>query len=300
MPSLRAHLVKLYLKNNMKSKPLHLIPSHDLTAAAERVGFRQAPKGARFQSIETDDVSGEWHQTDDFEQGPTVLYFHGGGYYYGSPKSHNRATLGLAKVAGARVFSQNYRLAPAHPFPAAVDDAVAGYKWILEQGIKPEQLIVSGDSAGGGLALALLLSCRSQGLPMPAGAILFSPWTDLAATGKSLTTNEKTDSMFRKIHIVEGAKYYLGEADPKTPLASPLYADLTGLPPILTFVSDDEALLDDSTRLHERLIAAGVEAELVIEDGLPHVWHIFHPQFPETSRTIKHSARFIRGRTNKG
>lgn len=276
------------------------MPSSELTAGAERVGYRRAPKGALFHPVDAGNVKGEWHQTDGFEHGPTVLYFHGGGYYYGSAKSHSRATFGLAKAAGARVFSQNYRLAPKYPFPAAVDDAIAGYKWLLEQGVKPEHLIVSGDSAGGGLSLALLLSCRSENLPMPAGAILFSPWTDLAVTGASMDSNEKTDSMFRKIHIVEGAKYYLGDADPKTPLASPLYADHSGLPPILTFVSDDEALLDDSTRLHERLLEADVDAELIIENGLPHDWHIFHPKFPETSKTIEQSAKFIHARTTKG
>ncbi len=274
--------------------------SNELTIGADRVGYKGPPKGGVILPVDDGAVKGEWHQADGFERGPTVLYFHGGGYYYGSPTSHSRATFGLALAAKARVFSQDYRLAPANPYPAAVEDAVAGYRWLLAQGVDPGQIIVSGDSAGGGLTLALLLSCRSQDLPMPAGAILYSPWTDLAGTGNSLVDNEKTDSMFRKIHIIEGAKYYLGNADPKTPLASPLYADHSGLCPILTFVSDDEALLDDSTRLHERLVAAGVEAELVIERGLPHVWPIFHPQFPETGKTIDHSARFIRARTGKG
>ena len=274
--------------------------SSELTYGAEKVGYKNPPNDALFRPVADGDVIGEWHQTVDFEQGPTVLYFHGGGYYYGSAKSHSRATFGLAKAADARVFSQNYRLAPAYPFPAAIDDAMAGYQWLLRQGVKPEHLIVSGDSAGGGLVLALLLSCRSEGVPMPAGAILYSPWTDLAVTGASMDSNEKSDSMFRKIHIVEGAKYYLGGADPKNPLASPLYADLSGLPPILTFVSDDEALLDDSTRLQERLLTAGVDAKLVIESGLPHDWHIFYPKFPEARKTIEQSATFIRAKTAEG
>ncbi len=189
---------------------------------------------------------------------------------------------------------------PEHPFPAAVEDAVAGYRWLLDQGVGPENLIVSGDSAGGGLALALLLSCKERGLAMPASAILYSPWTDLAVTGASIDANEKTDAMFKKVHIVEGAKHYLGSADPKTALASPLYAELDGLPPVLTFVSDDEALLDDSTRLHERLRGRGVSSELIVENGLPHVWPIFHPRFPETGKSIEQSASFVRTTTLKG
>ncbi|MEO1240925.1 MAG: alpha/beta hydrolase [Pseudomonadota bacterium] len=284
----------------MKSKPLHLMPSSVLTAGAEKVGPKRPPKGVSLQRVDEGAVKGEWHRATDGADSATVLYFHGGGYYYGSPVSHRGLTFGLAKAAGANVFSQDYRLAPEHPFPAAVEDAVTGYRWLLDQGVDPESLIVSGDSAGGGLALALLLSCKEQGLPMPAGAILYSPWTDLAVTGASIDANEKTDAMFKKVYIAEGAKHYLGSADAKTPLASPLYAELDGLPPILTFVSDDEALLDDSVRLHERLQGAGVSSELIVEKGLPHVWPIFHPRFPETAKSIEQSANFIRATTLNG
>jgi len=295
VPSLRAKIMKLYLKMMMKSKPLHLIPSSALTAGAEALAPRKTPEGVTLESIDAGAVKGEWHRSAAAGQmAPTILYFHGGGYYYGSPKSHRRATFGLAQEAGAHVFSQDYRLAPAHPFPAAVEDAVAGYRWLLDQGARPERLFVSGDSAGGGLSLALLLSCRKQGLPSPAGAVLYSPWTDLAVTGASITSNEKTDAMFKSVHIREGAKHYIGAADAKNPLISPFYADLAGLPPILIFVSDDEALYNDSTRLQERLVAADVKSKLIIEHGLPHVWPIFHPRFPETSKTIQQSADFIR------
>lgn len=300
MPSLRAKIMKLYLKSAMKSKPLHLMPTRALTDGAEKIGPKRPPKDVSLQRVDEGAVKGEWHRAQNAENGATIHYFHGGGYYYGSPVSHRGLTFGLAKAAGANVFSQDYRLAPEHPFPAAVEDAVAGYRWLLDQGVDPESLIVSGDSAGGGLALALLLSCKERGLPMPAGAILYSPWTDLAVTGASIDANEKTDAMFKKIHIVEGAKHYLGSASPKTPLASPLYAVLDGLPPILTFVSNDEALLDDSVRLHERLRGAGVSSELIVETGLPHVWPIFHPRFPETGRSIEQSANFIRATTLKG
>lgn len=295
MPSLRAKLMKLYLRRMMKSKPLHLMPSSALTEGAEALAPKSPPKGITLENVDAGALRGEWHRNAEAGQtAPTVLYFHGGGYYYGSPKSHRRVTFGLAQEADANVFSQDYRLAPAHPFPAAVEDAVEGYRWLLDQGVRPERLVISGDSAGGGLSLALLLSCREQGLPMPAGAVLYSPWTDLAVTGASMTKNEKTDAMFKPVHIREGAKHYAGGADPKNPLVSPLYADFSGLPPMLIFVSDDEALYDDSARLHERLKAAGVASELIVEHGLPHVWPIFHPRFPETGKTIRQSADFIR------
>lgn len=297
MPSLRAKLMKLYLKQMMKSKPLHLMSSSALTEGAEALAPNRVPNGLTLENVDAGAVKGEWHRSAIADQtAPTILYFHGGGYYYGSPKSHRRVTFGLAQEAGARVFSQDYRLAPAHPFPAAVEDAVAGYRWLLDQGARPETIFVSGDSAGGGMSLALLLSCREQGLPMPAGVILYSPWTDLAVTGASIAGNEETDAMFKPVHIREGAKFYLGSADPKNPLVSPLYADLAGLPPMLIFVSDDEALYDDSTRLHKRLQATGVSSELIVEHGLPHVWPIFHPRFPETGKTIRQSAEFIRQR----
>lgn len=299
MPSLRAKLMKLYLKRMMKSKPLHLMPSSALTEGAEALAPKRAPKDVTLEKVDAGAVKGEWHRSVAADQtAPTILYFHGGGYYYGSPKSHRRVTFGLAQEAGAQVFSQDYRLAPAHPFPAAVEDAVAGYRWLLDQGVRPETTFVSGDSAGGGLSLALMLSCREQGLPMPAAAILYSPWTDLAVTGASITKNEKTDAMFRPVHIREGARHYMGGADPKDPLVSPLYADLAGLPPTLIFASDDEALYDDSLRLRERLVAAGVQTEMITERGLPHVWPIFHPRFPETGKTIRQSAGFIRQWTN--
>ncbi len=158
-------------------------------------------------------------------------------------------------------------------------------------------MVIGGDSAGGGLTLALLLSIKARGLPMPAGALLLSPWTDLATTGASLDKNEKSDAMFKKVYITEGAKRYLGAADPKAPLASPLYGDLAGLPPVLTFVSDSEVLLDDALRLHERLIAAGVQSELVVGNGLIHVWPIFPGLFPEAMKSIKQAVVFIRERT---
>ncbi len=297
MASLRAKFFNFYLKTQMKSKPLHLIDPAVLRANADKIAPRRTPRDVRLELVEGGGVKGEWHRAATAEDGRTILYLHGGGYVYCSPKSHRGLTFQLAKEARADVFSLDYRMAPEHPFPAAVDDAIAAYQWLLDQGCDPAKLVIAGDSAGGGLTLALLLSCKERGLPMPAGAVLYSPWTDLAATGASLLSNEESDVMFKKIYIKEGAKRYLDGADPKSPLASPLYADLSGLPPILIFVSADEALYNDSTRLHANLIAARDESKLIVEKGLAHVWPLFYPRFPEAGQTIAQSAEFIREKT---
>ena len=293
MPSLRARIFNVYLKTAMKSKPLHLVDPAVLRAGTDKIAPRRTPAGVTLEIVSDGAVAGEWHRPENAAPGRTILYFHGGGYVFGSAKSHRGLTFKLAQDARADIFSVDYRLAPEHPFPAAVDDAVAAYQWLLDGGAQSESIIVGGDSAGGGLSLALLLRCKALGLPRPAAAFLYSPFTDLAATGSSLETNEASDVMFKKIYIAEGAKRYIGAADPKDPLVSPLYGDLGGLPPVLTFVSDNEALYDDSKRLHDKLLAAGVDSALIVERGLAHVWPIFYPRFPEAGRTIKQTADFI-------
>ena len=293
MPSLRALLFNWYLKSQMKAKPIHLIDPEVLRAETDKIAPRKPPRGVALDILADGAVRGERHRPANAEPGRTVLYFHGGGYVFGSAKSHRGLTFRLAEDARAEVFSVDYRRAPEHPYPAAVEDALAAYQFLLDEGRDPARMVVGGDSAGGGLSLALLLRCRERGLPMPAGALLYSPWTDLAATGASLETNEASDVMFKKTYIVEGAERSTSDADPKTPLISPLYAELSGLPPILIFVSDNEALYDDSARLHEKLRAAGVDAEMIVERGLAHVWPVFYPSFPEAGRAIKQSAAFI-------
>ena len=296
MPSIRARLFNWTMRATFRSRPIHLASPKALRDGADALAPKQPPQGVTREHV-TGPVMGEWHRADDASPGRTVFYLHGGGYVFGSPKSHSAFTYALAKQSKADVFSLDYRMAPEHLFPAAVDDAVAAYEWLLAEGRAPETMILSGDSAGGGLALALLLSIKARGLPMPAGAVLLSPWTDLATTGASLDENEKSDAMFKKVYIVEGAKRYLGDADPKAPLASPLYGDLSGLPPMMVFVSDNEVLRDDSLRLQENLEQAGVQSTLVQEKGLIHVWPIFPGRFPEAKKAIKQAAVFIQEHT---
>lgn len=302
MISFRARILNWLVRATFRSKPLHLMDEKKLRAIADAPAPKYPPAGISVESVEEGKIKGEWHRpqnstAEDAPAKPVILFLHGGGYVFGSPRSHSACTYALAGEAQVDVFSLDYRMASEHPFPAAVDDALAAYEWLLGEGHDPARLVIGGDSAGGGLTLALLLSIKARGLPMPAGAFLFSPWTDLATTGATLDTNEKTDAMFKKEHIVGAAKRYLGDADPKAPLASPLYADLSGLPPILIFVSDSEILLDDSLRLHEHLRVAGVSSTLIREKGLIHVWPIFVGRFPEARQAIRQTADFVRMRT---
>lgn len=257
----------------------------------------QAPDGVTCTPVDAGGVSAEWSVAAGVDEAKVVLYVHGGGYVMGSAGSHRDMTGRLSKAAGARVLSLNYRLAPEHPFPAPVDDAVTAYRWLLAQGISPGNIAVAGDSAGGGLAIATLLSLRDAGEPLPAAGIGISPWVDMEGTGESMTTRAAVDPVVQKEGLLGMAKLYLGDADPKSPLAAPLHADLGGLPPLLLQVGDAETLLDDSTRLAEKARAAGVDVTLKVWDEMPHVWHLFAPILPEGRQAIDEIGSFFQTRT---
>nr|QFQ13834.1 hydrolase [uncultured organism] len=229
----------------------------------------------------------------------TIYYLHGGGYVACSPKTHRGFTSQLSLAAQARILSLDYRLAPENKFPAAVEDAVGGYRLLLDKGARPERIIIGGDSAGGGLAVATLIAIGERGLPLPAAAFLLSPWTDLAATGDSIVTNDPTDPMLSGKMTHKLAALYYGEASPTDPLVSPLYGDLRGLPPLLIYVSDTEILLDDSRRLAERARQQGVAVDLQIWSGLPHVWPIFVAYgIPESKIVLGEIAEFVKQQTS--
>ncbi|MGH7038931.1 MAG: alpha/beta hydrolase [Stellaceae bacterium] len=225
-----------------------------------------------------------------------VLFLHGGGYAGGSPRLYRNLTWRLAAAAEAALLCLDYRLAPEHPFPAALDDAFAGYGFLLAEGLDPRRIVLIGDSAGGGLVFALMLRLRDEGGPLPGAAIALSPWTDLALTGPSLHENAAADPMIDPDKVPPLADYYLAGADPRTPYASPLYGDLAGLPPTLIQVGSDEVLRDDSVRMAERLRAAGVNVALEIWPRMPHVWHAFAPLVPESRRAIARIGAFLRDR----
>jgi monoterpene epsilon-lactone hydrolase len=257
----------------------------------------KVPAGWRIRETTAPPLNGDCIEREgghDPKTARTLLYLHGGGYYFCSPQTHRTITVGLAERADARVLVPDYRLAPEHRFPAAVEDAVAAYRRLVADGTPAQRIVIGGDSAGGGLALATLLSLRDAGDPLPAGAVLFSPWTDLAATGASILANDKSDAMFRGPRIAQFARLYLGETAPTNPLASPLYADLKGLPPLFIQASDSEVLLDDSTRLADKATKAGVSVSFTTWHRLPHVWQFFAPFLPEGRAALGDAAQFMR------
>ena len=244
------------------------------------------PAGVRTHSI----------VTAAFENNRHILYLHGGAYVAGSPPLYRDFTWRIAKRARARVLCVDYRLAPEFPFPAAVDDAANVYRWLLEDGLEPRCIAIAGDSAGGGLAFATLLKMRDEGMPMPAAVVALSPWTDLVLTGTSRRFNAETDSIMNLGVARRFADYYLAGADPRTPYASPLYGDLAGLPPSLIQVGSDEAQLDDSVRMADKLRAAGCEVELEIWPRMPHVFQLFAKLLPEARQAIERIGSFLRAK----
>jgi len=290
MASWQAHLSVWIIKWRVKRK-LRGVRDYRLARKILRPDPYKVPAAVRISPAQVGGVPGEWVEGTGATKA-VLLYLHGGGYFGCSAQSHRPITVGFA-LQGFRVLAPDYRLAPENQFPAAVDDAVAAYRGLLSEGNLPGNIVVGGDSAGGGLALSLLLALREAGIPLPAGAALFSPWTDLAATGESIRTNAESCAMFNGPDIGPSARYYLGDTDPRNPLASPLYADLTGLPPLLIHVGADEILRDDSTRLAERAQAAGVRVELKIWPVVPHAWQLAPHRVPEARQSLRESAAFL-------
>jgi epsilon-lactone hydrolase len=248
----------------------------------------------RCERVSAGGVDGEWISPADAPEDKAILYFHGGGFRVGSVASHRDLIAQIALASGCRVLAINYRLAPEHRFPAALDDALAAYGWMLDRGLKSGNVAFVGDSAGGNLVLAAMLVLRERRLPLPASAVLMSPWTDLAATGVSYVSRAEADPIHQRPMILALAKDYLGgQGDPCDPLVSPLYADLAGLPPLLIQVGDRETVLDDSVMLAEKARAAGVEVNLEVWDGMIHVFQMFGAELPEAHPAIASIAGFL-------
>ena len=246
------------------------------------------------RAVRDGSVKGEWLRPAD-EPRQTVYYLHGGAYVACSPETHRAFTSALSRAANARVFALDYRLAPEHRFPAAVEDAVTGYRWLLDQGVDPQEIVIGGDSAGGGLTMATMIALRDAGEPLPRAAFVISPWADMACAGRSLDVNDERDSMFYGAGVRWMAPVYLGGASPSDPLASPVYADLSNLPPLMIHVSDTEVLLDDSTRLADRAKRCGVNVDLRVWNDLPHAWPVFIAfRMPESFQALGEIAQFIR------
>src|SRR5262245_52946635 len=230
-------------------------------------------------------------------EGRVVLYLHGGGYSLGSARSHRALAKRIAFDARAQVVVPDYRLAPEHVFPAAVEDAVASYRGLLATGIRPERIAVAGDSAGAALALALLVSLRDAGTPLPACAVLLSPYADLECKGETYATLAASDPIVSREMGIGMGLVYVGDGDPAHPLASPVRARLDGLPPLYIQVGSREVVLDDARAIERNARAAGVPVQLHVWDGMVHAWHLFASALEEGRRAIEDLASFIRERT---
>jgi epsilon-lactone hydrolase len=283
---------------------LDLLDSIDLGALTlqERRAFMEAagappPEGTTIDPVDVGGAPAEWVTAAGVTGERAVLFLHGGAYHLGSPATLRRLLALVSGAAQARVLSAGYRLAPEHPFPAAVHDALAAYRWLLARGLATRQIAIAGNSAGGGLALAALVALRDAGQPMPAAAVAISPWTDMEMAGDSRRTRAAADRMITPDGLTEAAGWYLAGQDPRHPYASPVHADLRGLPPILIHVGDAEILLDDSVRFAARARAADVEVTLEVWDDMPHCWHTFAGLLPEADQAIERIGRWLRERT---
>lgn len=240
----------------------------------------------------------EWLTPTAAADDKLLLYWHGGAYVMGSCASHRPCVSHIAKEAGIKAIIPEYRLAPEHPFPAAIEDSVALYRALLERGFDPANIVVAGDSAGGGLSVAMLLSLRDANLPLPAAAGLLSPWLDLSGQGESMTTRKDRDPWFNPEDLPHVTHHYCDDANLANPLVSPVFADAAGLPPTLIQVGDDELLLSDSERLAKHMRESGGTVEIDVWPGMWHVWQMFIGLMPESRAAVAKLAAFVRESLN--
>jgi monoterpene epsilon-lactone hydrolase len=303
MPSLRSRLLLFLMKNRHLFRFRLKKETIDWNDRASILRFRQeCEEGAkRFGKISAElevspvtinGLAAEWIRPPHAARDKAIFFVHGGGYVSGSCTDHRIHVAKFVKGSNIGALLFDYRLAPEHPYPSALEDSVAAYRWLLNQGIPSSNVVFAGDSAGGGLCLALLLALKDQGISLPAAAVALSPWTDLKCTGQSYRNNAN------KCLSPDGtwtafSKHYVGDCDPSSSRISPLYGDLHGLPPILIYVGSDEILLDDSIRFAEKAKDAGVDITVRIGDGLFHCYPVCAPLFPEATQAMKDCCDFI-------
>jgi len=296
MASVRSQLLAAFLRMTVKKK---FARSGDLIkerASMDKMSAMSVKgKSGRLEVI--GGVAGEWHEAQLGSKETVVLYLHGGGYVLGSPTSHAGMASMMADLAQARVFVLDYRLAPETPFPGALEDAISAYKALLEKGEKPEKIVIAGDSAGGGLAVALMVALKEGGVPLPAAGVCLSPWADLSFSGDSMQTNAKADSILCRQSLAWLGGQYLAGLAPNDPRVSPIFADLTGLPPLLIQVGSDEVLLDDAVRLNKVAKKAGVDSTLEVWNGQVHVWPLMSKLIPEARQALQGIGTFIKTHT---
>jgi acetyl esterase/lipase len=294
MPSLRARFVRSWVRFAVKRTLAKDPPVDQLRRKLDQLSyFRLVPRAVTRESVTIEHMEAEWIIPPN-PQG-TLLYLHGGGYHFGSIVLYRELAARLALACSARVLVPEYRLAPEHPYPAAIDDARLVYRWLLDQGHAPEHVAVAGDSAGGGLTLAATLALRDAGDPLPAALVCLSPWTDLTCSGETMSTCAELDAMLPADIVRQYAASYAAGHDLRVPHISPLFGDLRGLPPLLIHVGTHEVLLSDSHRLAEAARAADVPVKLDVWPEMWHVWHLFAAVVPESRGAIAEVAEFVRG-----
>jgi acetyl esterase/lipase len=293
MASWQAHTMSFILRHTFKRRLAHARDAEQARRVMNSGKFK-TPRDVRISQTTLGTVPCERVEGESGTSAGVLLYLHGGGYFACSARSHRPYTTFFARQ-GFQVFAPDYRLAPEHPFPAAVLDAVEAFRAVRALVGPATPIVIGGDSAGGGLALATLLKLKDSGDTLPVAAALFSPLTDLVGTGASRETNSKRCAMFYSTGLNRAREFYVPQGDPRDPLASPLYGDLKGLPPLLIHVGADETLLDDSTRLAERAREAGVPVELKIWPVVPHVWHLFYQFVPEGRQSLTAASQFLAG-----
>jgi monoterpene epsilon-lactone hydrolase len=277
----------------IKSQPSNPNATVDrMRAGMERVAERVA-RDVKCEPVDAGGVGAEWIIAPNAAPDRVVLYLHGGGYVMGSINTHRAMIARIARASQAKALALNYSLAPEKPFPAAVNDSTAAYKWLLARGYKADKIVISGDSAGGGLAISTLLALRDSKVPLPAGAAAISPWTDLTGSGASVVSRAAVDPMVANQGLLLMAKQYAGANGAQDPLISPVFADMKGLPPLLIQVGDAEVLLDDATRVAERAKAAGVDVTIEVWPEMVHVWHVFAKILPEGQQAIDRIGEFV-------
>ena len=269
--------------------------AHQREAGEHAEDMTSEPKGVTYG--DAPEVGGLWATPRSWDGESAIMYLYGGGYVISSPHSRRKLAGHLARASGARALVPRYHLAPERPFPSAVEDAVSDYRWLLDKGYRPERVVIAGDSSAGGLAVSTMLKLREDGTPLPAGGVPISPWVDLACTAETFEANAAADLTATKAGLMRMAGQYLNGADPRTPLASPLYADLSGLPPLLIVVGGDEVLLDDSVRLARSAGMAGVDTTLYIGGGMQHIFPIYCGVIPEAGAAVAIIGAWIRDRT---
>jgi monoterpene epsilon-lactone hydrolase len=293
--SLRSHFWKFVIRKMYKEKRMTIDGIRAQDASAGKF-MGPPPKDVEVENINIDDINAAWIRPAAADKTKVLLHLHGGGYVTGSIASYRRMCILMAQTLKMSVLLPAYRLAPENPFPAAMNDVLKIYRWLLSQGYQAKNILISGDSAGGGLCLASVIALRDQGDALPAAVICLSPWADLTMQGQSHVTNSKSEAMLNVDVLREWALAYTSGQNLNNPLVSPVFADFHGFPPLLIQVSGDEILLDDATALAAKAKAGGVDVTLKVWDGLWHVWQVVGDSIPESQMAFEEIGQFVHAR----